>query len=80
MIMIMIMIMYKVNVDKVHPDEVHIIPICMIVLNWVLSEQACKPNLKVYLSPKNIFWYVKGTHFRSPLHQQSEYKVHQVMK
>ena len=35
---------------------------------------------KVYLSPKNIFWYVTGTHFRSPLHQNSKKKVHRVMK
>ena len=30
--------------------------------------------------PKTSFWYVKGTQFRSPLHQHSEKKVHQVMK
>ena len=34
----------------------------------------------VYLSPNFFFWYVKGTHFRSPLHQHSVKNIHQVMK
>ena len=34
----------------------------------------------VYLYPKNMFWYVKGTQFRSPLHQHSVRNIHQVMK
>ena len=33
-----------------------------------------------YLYPKNIFWYVKGTQFRSPLHHHSVKNMHQVMK
>ena len=36
--------------------------------------------VKVYLSPKILFLYEKGTHRRSTLHQHSEKKVHQVMK
>ena len=37
--------------------------------------------LKMYLSPKICFdIYVKGTHFRSLLHQHSKKKVHRVMK
>ena len=36
-------------------------------------------NFKVYLYPKILF-DVKGTQFRSPLHQHSVRNVHQVMK
>ena len=35
---------------------------------------------KEYLYPKNIFWYVEGAQFRSPLHQYSVKNIHQVMK
>ena len=37
-------------------------------------------GIKVYLYQKSIFWCVKGTQFRSPLHQNSEKKVHLEMK
>ena len=36
--------------------------------------------LKCTCHQKNIFWYVKGTHFRSPLHQHSVKNIHQVIK
>ena len=36
--------------------------------------------IKVYLYPKNNFLYVKGTQFRSPLHQHSVKNIHQVIK
>ena len=45
--------------------------------NTDLYSIACK--FKVYLSPKNIFLYVKGTQFRSPLHQHSVKNINQVM-
>ena len=38
-----------------------------------------KVDFKVYLSPKKKI-DMKGTHFRSPLHQNSKKKVHRVMK
>ena len=37
-------------------------------------------RVNVNLYPKNIFWYVKGTQFWSPLHQHSVKNIHQVMK
>ena len=36
--------------------------------------------LKCTCTQKKIFWYVKGTQFRSPLHQHSVENIHQVMK
>ena len=40
---------------------------------WKISDPLpiLKITFKVYLYPENIFWYVKGTQIRSPLHQHS---------
>ena len=39
-----------------------------------------RTRFKVYLYPKNMFWYMKGTPFGSQLHQHSVKNIHQVMK
>ena len=47
-----------------------------LVMKWL----KCTCSQKDDICVKDIIWYVKGTQFRSPLHQHSEKKVHQVMK
>ena len=41
---------------------------------------AFKINLKVYLYPKNIFWYLKELHSTDLLHKESEKKGSMVAK
>ena len=58
------------------PDEL-VLDDLQLLHRFILSMLSL---LKVYLYPKIFCLYVKGTQFRSPLHQHSKKKVHQVMK
>ena len=52
----------------------------LAILSYLFVAVSSHNTLKVYLYPKTIFRYVKRTQFKSPLHQHSEKRVHQVIK